>query len=147
MYIYLTSCLSSFVWTCVHIYMYIYLYIYINIHMYRLIYIYIFIVSSFMYTKNVFTYLKSPLLLLLILLQGDEEACTALSCRSCSAKEPQIIGLFCGKRPIKIRHPLPFRHPVCIRLSPSNPFLFHVYMSYTAMGWLRLVATTDSLKL
>jgi len=29
----------------------------------------------------------------------------AFSCGSLSAKEPLIIGLFCGKRPIKIRHP------------------------------------------
>ena len=27
------------------------------------------------------------------------------------AKEPPIIGLFCGKRPIQTRHPLGLRHP------------------------------------
>ena len=32
------------------------------------------------------------------------------SCRSCSAKEPLIIGLFCGKWPEKIRHPMTLRH-------------------------------------
>jgi len=36
----------------------------------------------------------------------------ALSCRSLSAKEPLIIGLFCGKWPIKVRHPMGLRHPV-----------------------------------
>jgi len=34
------------------------------------------------------------------------------SCRSLSAKEPLIIGLFCGKWPVKIRHPTHLRHPV-----------------------------------
>jgi len=36
----------------------------------------------------------------------------ALSCRSLSAKEPLIIGLYCRKRLIKIGHPLGLRHPV-----------------------------------
>ena len=36
----------------------------------------------------------------------------ALSCRSFSAKQPRIIGLFCGKWPIKIRHPMGLRHHV-----------------------------------
>ena len=33
-------------------------------------------------------------------------------CSSLSAKEPLITGLFCGKWPIKIRHPMNLRHPV-----------------------------------
>jgi len=33
-----------------------------------------------------------------------------VSCRIFSAKEPLIIGLLCGKWPIKIRHPLRLRH-------------------------------------
>ena len=32
--------------------------------------------------------------------------------RSFSTKEPPIIGLFCGKWPAKIRHPIGLRHPV-----------------------------------
>ena len=35
-----------------------------------------------------------------------------MSCRSLSAKEPLIIGLFCGKWPVKMRHPMTPRHPV-----------------------------------
>ena len=35
-----------------------------------------------------------------------------LCCRSLSAKQPLITGLFCGKRPIKIRHPMGLGHPV-----------------------------------
>ena len=31
-----------------------------------------------------------------------------------SAKKPLIIGLFCGKWPVKIRHPMDLRNPVCI---------------------------------
>jgi len=36
----------------------------------------------------------------------------SLSGRSFFAKEPLIIRLFCGKWPIKIRHPTTLRHPV-----------------------------------
>jgi len=44
--------------------------------------------------------------------QGGEGASNALSCRSLFAKEPLILGLFCGKRPPEIRHPVGLRHPV-----------------------------------
>jgi len=43
---------------------------------------------------------------------SDEDVYDVLSCRSLSAKEPLIIGLFCGKRRIKIRHPMGLGHPV-----------------------------------
>jgi len=43
--------------------------------------------------------------------QGGEDPQDALSCRSFSAKEPLIIGLFCGKRPLQRRHPMGLRHP------------------------------------
>jgi len=45
-------------------------------------------------------------------IQGGEDPYGALRCRSFIAKEPQIIGLFCGKRSVKIRHPMGLRHPV-----------------------------------
>ena len=32
--------------------------------------------------------------------------------RSFFAKEPLIIGIFCGKWPMEIRHPMTLRHPV-----------------------------------
>ena len=44
--------------------------------------------------------------------QGGEDSWDALSCRSFFAKESLIIGLFCGKRPTKMRHPMTLRHPV-----------------------------------
>ena len=47
-----------------------------------------------------------------IILQGGEDAEDALSCRSLFEKKPLIIGLFCGKWPIKIRHLMGLRHPV-----------------------------------
>ena len=46
------------------------------------------------------------------LTQCGEDAQDALSCRSLFSKESLIIGLFCGKRPVKIRHPMSLRHPV-----------------------------------
>jgi len=37
----------------------------------------------------------------------------AWSCTSLSAKEPLLIRLFCGKWPVRIRHPTGFRHRAC----------------------------------
>ena len=50
--------------------------------------------------------------------QGSEDPSNASSCRSFFAKEPLIIGLFCGNRPIKIWHPMGTRHPVVDELLP-----------------------------
>jgi len=47
-------------------------------------------------------------------IQGGGDPQDAFSCRSFFAKEPLIIGLFYGKRPIKIRHPMGLRHPVYV---------------------------------
>jgi len=47
-----------------------------------------------------------------ILIQGNKNAHDALDCRSLSGKEPLIIGLFCAKQPMKIRHPMRLHHPV-----------------------------------
>jgi len=41
----------------------------------------------------------------------------ALNCTSFSAKEPLIIGLFCGKWSMKIRHPMALHHPVWLPLN------------------------------
>ena len=46
------------------------------------------------------------------LVQGGEDAYNALSRRSLFAKEPLMIGLFYGKWPIKMKHPMGLRHPV-----------------------------------
>jgi len=46
------------------------------------------------------------------LIQEGQDPWDALSCMSFLAKEPLIIGLFCGKWPTKIRHPMTLRHPV-----------------------------------
>jgi len=45
-------------------------------------------------------------------IQGGEDARDAPSCRSFFAKGPRIIGLFCGKWSMKIRHPMTLRHSV-----------------------------------
>jgi len=49
---------------------------------------------------------------LMMSLQGVEDPYDALSHGSLSAKEPLIIGLFCGKWPVKIRHTMTLRHSV-----------------------------------
>ena len=46
------------------------------------------------------------------ILQGGEDPQGAFSCRSFFANEPQITGLFCGKWPVQIRHPMGLRYPV-----------------------------------
>jgi len=52
--------------------------------------------------------------------QGGEDPQDALSCRSLSLKEPLIIGLYCGKWPIKIRHPMGLCNPVSTWIRFSN---------------------------
>ena len=47
-----------------------------------------------------------------LVIHGGEDPSDALSCRSFFANEPLMIGLFCGKWPIKIRQPMGLRHPV-----------------------------------
>jgi len=46
------------------------------------------------------------------LVQGGEDSQDALRCRSFFAKEPLIIGLFCGIGPVKIRQSMTLRHPI-----------------------------------
>jgi len=48
----------------------------------------------------------------MLVLQGGEDPVDALNCRSFFTKRPLIIGLFCGKWPLTIRHPMGRRHPV-----------------------------------
>ena len=45
---------------------------------------------------------------------GWRRCMNALNCRSLFAKEPLIIGLFCGKWPMKMRHPMTLRHSVLV---------------------------------
>jgi len=42
-------------------------------------------------------------------------------CRSFFAKEPWIVGLLCGKWPIKIRRPMTLRHPVLLYERSMSP--------------------------
>jgi len=59
----------------------------------------------------------------------------ALSCRSFFAKEPLIIGLFCGKGPLKIRHPMGLRDPVHI---------LHIHVCiciYIHISWVEILYT------
>jgi len=73
------------------------------------------------------------------IVQGGEDSWDALSCRSFFAKEPLIIGLFCGKWPMKIRHPkytlailiLQTQHPQCISLSWMHTYIYiHTHISW-----------------
>ena len=58
--------------------------------------------------------------------QGGKDPQDPLNCRSFFAKEPLIIQLFCGKLPVKIRHP--------VGLSPPcNIFMIRVVYSERTM--------------
>jgi len=72
-------------------------------------------------------------------------SCTPLLCylqRSFFANEPLIIGLFCGKRPKNIRHPMRLHHPVAVQrfrivdMTPytisSTPSLCYLHRSFFA---------------
>jgi len=69
---------------CIYVYIYKYVWIWKYAYMYIHIYIYQYVC---------------------IHIQGGEDQWDALRCRTFSAKEPLIIGLFCGNWPVKIRHP------------------------------------------
>jgi len=58
-----------------------------------------------------------------LFIQGGKDSQDPLSCRSFFPKEPIIMGLFCGKWPLKIRDPMSFRHPVYVR-NDSNVRLY-----------------------
>jgi len=74
------------------------------------------------------------------------------------AKEPLIIELFCGKRYMKIRHPMTLRHPVCVTwaIGDANVGLFwenvglfwenvsDVYVWHDSYMLLKLVCVWDT---
>ena len=68
-----------------------------------------------------------------MLIQGGQDAEDVSNCRSISAKEPLITGLFCGTRPVQIRHPRGLRHPVRIVLyTHTYTYLYvHEYIECT----------------
>jgi len=69
------------------------------------------------------------------LLTGWQKCKDALSCRSFSANEPLILGLFCGNWSIQIRHPMTLRHPV---LSLSIWGLFQYMGSFSESEYMGL---------
>jgi len=69
-------------------------------------------------------------------IQSGEDSQDALSCRSFFAKEPLIIGLFCRKWPLKIRHPMCLRHPVWLVLE------YVPYTWYDSSTWVQHATDT-----
>ena len=57
-------------------------------------------------------------------------------CRSLSAKEPLIIGLFWGKWPVKTRHPTRLCHSVFLHVCCNHPCMHH---TCSDTGWQRPV--------
>jgi len=60
------------------------------------------------------TQIHSYIIYLYLGLQGGEDSQDALSCKSFFAKQPLIIGLFCGKWTTQIRQAVTLCHPVSI---------------------------------
>jgi len=87
------------IYVYVNVYAYVYVYVYVYIYVY--VYVYVYVQVSFVAHGVQIKWVQS-----------GADAPDASSCRSFSAKEPPIIGLFCGKWPLKIRHSMPLRHPV-----------------------------------
>jgi len=86
------------------------------------------------------------------LVQGGEDPSDAFTCRSFFAKKALIIRLFCGKWPIKIRHPMGLRHPVlgwfwlfstslwrmtssCVKMQYRARGMTHSYVMYVIHIW------------
>ena len=58
------------------------------------------------------------------------------------AKEPLILGLSCGKWPMRIRHPMTLRHPVSNFKHVCLSRCVHIVREgNTLMGWLRVVGS------
>jgi len=93
--------------TCRHIRAHIPTYAQTHAHTYT----YAHVSTYTLHTQKVpYTYAKEKCICTQI--QAGKDPQDAFNCRSFFAKEPLIIGLLCGKLPIKIRHPMGLRHPV-----------------------------------
>jgi len=71
-------------------------------------------------------------------MQGGEDASDALSCRALSAKEPRIIGPFCVKWNIEIRHLVQLRHPVFMHRDIRNGWvdIQSGWVDLRVCGWM-----------
>jgi len=67
-----------------------------------------------------------------------------LSCRSFFAKDPLIIGFFCGKWPVKIRPPVGLRRPMLHADTTTHPHIhsvsltqhIHMYIHHHQRNWI-----------
>jgi len=102
-------CKSAYVDIYIHVHIFTCMYIYICMSIYtqKYMYIYVYVYTARSRNKNSYSHKR------VYHIQVGEDAQDAFSCKSLSAKEPLIIGLFCGKCPLKIRHPMHLRHPAC----------------------------------
>ena len=66
------------------------------------------------YSREVYIHIFCCYCYFCIALQGGKDSQDAFVRRSLSAKGPLMIGLIGGKRPIKIRHPMPICHSVFV---------------------------------
>ena len=69
----------------------------------------------------------------LLTILGGEDPQDALSRKSFSAKQPLIIGPFCRKWPLKMRHPMGLRHRVMelsvgrVNVGPCYMYILYIY--------------------
>jgi len=131
----------------IHVYMIYLIYIYIYMNMSKYIYICcssicrcIHVISwqalyAYMY---IYIYMYEYMIYLDVCcmqIKSGENTQDALKCRLFSAKEPQIIGRFCGKWPMKIRHPMGLCHLVylCIYVNIYIQIYIHMLLFYVYM--------------
>jgi len=95
--------------------------------------------------QELFTCVQKSSTRLFLILQLGKDAEDATSCRNPSAKEPLITGLFCGKRPIKIKPPCattfhPTACPIHMRMyiNICTCIYLHIYNTciYTYFGYI-----------
>jgi len=132
--------LFAFIYTYMHLYAHVYIrwfkysymcvrymYMYIHICIYVYVYLYVYVHVSFVAHRvqiklnNIQIKLNN---IQIKYVQSGEDAPDTLSSRSFPAKKPRILGLFCGKWPLKIRHSRRLRHPV--ERTPIYVYFVHV---------------------
>ena len=118
-YMYTSININLYVHTYIHIHVHVHICICIciYIHIYSCTYIYIYIYVYICIIHNIYIYIYVYIW-------------------SFSAKEPRIIGLFCGKLPMKTRHLVTLRHPVWCMCTWIESYTYVRHDSFMCFTWL-----------
>ena len=78
------------------------------------------------------------------LIQGGQDPQDVSNCTSLSAQEPLVTGLFCGIRPMNIRHPMGLRRPVRI-IFYTHTYAYLYVHEYTVCTYIDALYASRSL--